>query len=548
MYRFHDTTELTMPWEDLPSEALCLNGVYLEQMIPGYQTLYTVGRENNAREVSSSESTERDGARFRSVRRTKREIQVAFQIKSRGAREYAQKFNDLKNLVRTEESQLIFNDETDKYYTGTLTDIEVDNPGELCVEGRLIFECSDPYKYAVQERTVRVNATNGRAAFELEYQGTVEAYPTIETTTRSNTETLLFSDDAGNMITIGTPDLTASNLTRGSRIMAATASSLKNQSPRIIDRAVGENTIMMPVRQPDEQQVIVSVDGTDFLTIPKVDVGNYAWPEEEDSEEEEGSSEIDTSSITGLTCLKAISSTSGVNYICRVQPLFYADDFRETGYLHFGLMFDVTHEVLYDRDMHEVEEAEIILEKTGIGSPYANALLCLYGNVVKRVRIRVDKDNPVTGLGGYGLGISRFGTVYTFILGEEQYEVDAAAYQNSNAGNMPKYAVFSVARIIGQQQMAGMGFASAKITATTYSTADQVVEIMRSTDRVSVNCATGDIRISGRPNPDLGSIENKWTEFSLKPGFNKIECSATTSEAGGKKPTYYTITYREAWE
>ena len=71
---------------------------------------------------------------------------------------------------------------------------------------------------------------------------------------------------------------------------------------------------------------------------------------------------------------------------------------------------------------------------------------------------------------------------------------------------------------------------------------------MRSTDNVSVDCSTGTIRINGQINPDLGSVDNRWTEFSLKPGFNRIECSATTTEDNGAKPESSTLTYREAWE
>lgn len=549
IYGFHDVSDYTKPRGELPSEALCINGIFIENIIPGYRTLYTEGRDGNSREVSQAESSDRDGARFRAVRREPREIRVAFQMESRDAREYAEKFNNLKQLVREAESKLIFNDEPDKYFSGTLTDIEVDDPGNLCVKGTLVFTCSDPYKYAVQEQTVTAEAIDGHAIIELEYHGTVDAFPLIETIARSNTETLLFTDDAGNMISVGTPDAKTSGLSRGSRIMSANPESIFNaDSPGIIDRDAGDTEMMMPVREPDEARVITNIGGVEYLTIERANDVYSASMNIADSEEEETPGEIDTSSVSGITCIKAVNQTSGTNYSCSVQALFYADDFRETGYLSFGLMFDVTADQQSSLIMHEEEEAEIIIEKTGVGSPYATALLCIYGEVIKRIRIRIDADNPVTGLDGYGIGISRFGTLYTFTLGEDQYEIDASAYQSENAGNMPKYAVFSMARIKEQHQMAGMGFAAAQVIATTKTSADLLVDIMRKNDKVSINCANGDIRINGRLNPDLGAVENNWTEFSLRPGHNKIECSANTSETQNLKPESYALTYREVWE
>jgi len=44
MYNFVDTTE-RYPGQNLPSEALMFNGSYLENVIPGYRTLYVSGRE-----------------------------------------------------------------------------------------------------------------------------------------------------------------------------------------------------------------------------------------------------------------------------------------------------------------------------------------------------------------------------------------------------------------------------------------------------------------------------------------------------------------------
>ncbi len=550
MYKFHDTTELLKPLDELPSEALCFNGSFIEKMVPGYRTLYTSGREGNEREVSQTESSDRDGARFRSVRRKPREIHVGFQINSRDAKDYAYKFNALKKLLKEEEAELIFNDEPDRFFTGTLTNIEMEDTGDLCVTGELVFVCSDPYKYAVDEHSITVQADGGRATIELDYRGTVDAYPVLRTTTRAETESLLFSDDAGNMIAIGTPDAGNVGLARGTRNLIANANSFLNTGiyPDTVTRYAEEYYRMTPVRVNDGTQEVVTINGTRYLTMARVIPSEQSTEDEEETEEEEEIVDptVDTSEVTGVTLYKAITQTTMRNYVVTAQPLFYTDDLREVGYFHFGLISEIAEQS--DTLTAEIEEAEIILEKTGVGSAYATAVMCVYGVEAKKVRVRVGKDNPISGLNGIGIGIARFGDIYTFTLGEESYEVDASAYTSIMQGTNPKYVCVSLARVKGQQQMSGLGIASAQSIATGRTSQDELANVMRASENIVIDCSTGEIRSNGRPNPALGSIDNNWVEFSLKPGFNRIECSAVTTDDMGAKPTSYTMSYREVWE
>lgn len=549
MYKFHDTTELLKPLDELPSEALCFNGSFIEKMVPGYRTLYTSGREGNEREVSQTESSDRDGARFRSVRRKPREIHVGFQMNTKDARDYAYKFNALKKLLKEEEAELIFNDEPDRFFTGTLTNIEMDNAGELCATGELIFVCSDPYKYAVDEHSITAQATAGRATIELDYRGTVDAYPILRTATRAETESLLFSDDAGNMIAIGTPDASNAGLARGTRNLIANANSFMNTGiyPEQVSRYTDESLRMTPVRVNDGTQEVVTINGTRYFTMERIAPVESDIEDEEETEEEEViDPTVNTSEVTGITLYKAITQTTMRNYVVTAQPLFYTDDLREVGYFHFGLVSEITEQS--DTQSQEIEEAEIILEKTGIGSAYATAVMCVYGAEVKKVRVRVGIDNPISGLNGIGIGIARFGDIYTFTLGEETYEIDASAYTSIMQGTNPKYVCVSLARVKGQQQMSGLGISLAQSISTGRTSADELASVMRASETIVVDCSTGEIRSNGRPKPALGSIDNNWMEFSLKPGFNRIECSAVTSDDMGAKPTSYTMTYREVWE
>ena len=60
LYKFIDTTEYQNEIA-LPSEAMNFNGVFLENEVEGYRTLYVTGRESIAPELDFYESGARHG-------------------------------------------------------------------------------------------------------------------------------------------------------------------------------------------------------------------------------------------------------------------------------------------------------------------------------------------------------------------------------------------------------------------------------------------------------------------------------------------------------
>lgn len=67
MYDFIDVNEY-QSGSALPSEALMINGEYIEDQIPGYRTLYVKGREMLNKAVTTQTVESRDGADFRHSR------------------------------------------------------------------------------------------------------------------------------------------------------------------------------------------------------------------------------------------------------------------------------------------------------------------------------------------------------------------------------------------------------------------------------------------------------------------------------------------------
>ena len=73
MYSFIDTTEAEGT-NSLPSEALSINGVYIENEISGYRTLYVSGREIMETEVFDQEVGRSNGSLYQGKRTPTRTI------------------------------------------------------------------------------------------------------------------------------------------------------------------------------------------------------------------------------------------------------------------------------------------------------------------------------------------------------------------------------------------------------------------------------------------------------------------------------------------
>ena len=67
MYNFVDVNQISEA-VILPSEALCLNGEYIENLIPGYRTLTVEGREALSPELDYFSVGSSDGATRKSKR------------------------------------------------------------------------------------------------------------------------------------------------------------------------------------------------------------------------------------------------------------------------------------------------------------------------------------------------------------------------------------------------------------------------------------------------------------------------------------------------
>ena len=184
MYEFIDTTghESTA---SLPTEAVSLNGTYLENIIEGYRTLYVRGRENLATELNTFSVGVADGENFKGRRYPSRVLTIGFQLLCPDEAEFRLRFNQLNNILSIEEADFIFNDEKDKFFTGyPVMDADIE-PGLNNVTGEWHIYCLYPFKRSIApvvrstDDASGVTISGNTATFTFDYDGVIPARPVL---------------------------------------------------------------------------------------------------------------------------------------------------------------------------------------------------------------------------------------------------------------------------------------------------------------------------------------------------------------------------------
>lgn len=186
MYNFRDVIENGVSESVLPSEALQINGEYIENLITGYRTLAVSGREALSPELTTYETGIRDGAKLLNKRYPTRTIVVTYQLKAASNEAFREAYNKLGGILNIKDAQLIFNDEQERFYIGTPNAIEEVDPGLNFVVGKIEFLCNDPFKYSVDE--YEVEPSLDQSSVLVDYSGTYKAYPKLEADFYSETE------------------------------------------------------------------------------------------------------------------------------------------------------------------------------------------------------------------------------------------------------------------------------------------------------------------------------------------------------------------------
>lgn len=210
LYDFIDTVPVTDTTETekvYPSEAVTINGKYLEDLIDGYQTLFTTGRELIAPEVKTKSIGAQHGSRIKQRRYQERTIKVCFRLTAPNAGELMQKFNILTGVLNTQDATFIFNDEPDKFFIGTPSGCEPPDPGRNSIKAEWYILCNDPFK-----RTINVfeaspeKQDDGTNLITIDNAGTADSRILFDITFPRDCGYVAFYDEDKHVLQFGNPE------------------------------------------------------------------------------------------------------------------------------------------------------------------------------------------------------------------------------------------------------------------------------------------------------------------------------------------------------
>lgn len=187
----------------MPIIKMQVDGQYLEMLVSGYRTLTVEGREELDLDVINAEIDTSDGGRYLRRKIKSRVLNVRFAVEDSTPEGFAVKFKALKaELYKIKESQIIFTDEPNIYFTGTFRKITAEYVGHTVAQGVIEISCADPFKYSTNETTV--TAVNG--TITATYNGTYPAHPKLTAQSAEHDCGFYGFTKDGLTIRVGNPD------------------------------------------------------------------------------------------------------------------------------------------------------------------------------------------------------------------------------------------------------------------------------------------------------------------------------------------------------
>ena len=154
MYDFRETTPFTgADKKQYPAEAMKIDGQYIEDLIPGYQTLQVGGRELLKQDAKSNPIGISDGEMLEYVRNPSREITVGYQLIAADEKSFRTTFYKLSGILHGDTHQVSFNDDLSVYWNAVLTDVDDVPKGRNAITSSFTLFVPDGIAHSVATKT-----------------------------------------------------------------------------------------------------------------------------------------------------------------------------------------------------------------------------------------------------------------------------------------------------------------------------------------------------------------------------------------------------------
>ena len=554
MYNFVDTNGYA-EGTSLPSEALKINGVYLENKVTGYRTLYVKGREMLAPDIETYETGVRDGSILQSKRFPARTITVGYQLIASSAEAFRAAFNALNAALDVEEAELIFADEPDKFFIGTPFGRGDVPAGRNAITGEFDILCVDPFKYSVQEYEVTPTLDDG-TTFAIQYNGTYRSYPTLVAefadedddtsgglTGNGDCGYVAFLSDDAAIIQLGDPDEPdtenyAKSQTLTKQIFTSYNATVASKWPintgRTSSSAVTATGTVVVGKDAGNVRMLVANSygtGTEWhgpsitRTIPADASGHVGAKNFRLSYKQRmcmGQGKKDTKQRGLFQCL--LVNVSGSKRTIVAGLSVNKNKTGKQALLKLYVNGKTVHTQYIDLTYHNkyFGYKKVVTEK-----------IKKKGKVIKKKRI----IQPVL-----SSTIRKYGKTVTFNIGGIKKAFKVSAIANTEVHEI----TFLMGKYASVTPLTYNGLFWAKFISDSCETFRDIPNKFSAGDVVEADCEDGEIYLNDARAPELGALGNDWETFYLEPGTNQIGVAWSDWVPAGSAPNCK-IRYREVF-
>lgn len=554
MYNFVDTNGYA-EGTSLPSEALKINGAYLENTVTGYRTLYVKGREMLAPDIETYETGVRDGSTLQSKRFPARTITVGYQLIASSAEAFRAAFNALNAALDVEEAELIFADEPDKFFIGTPCGRGDVPAGRNAITGEFNILCADPFKYSCTEYEVTPTLDDG-TTFAIQYNGTYRSYPTLVAefadedddtagglTGNGDCGYVAFLSDDAAIIQLGDPDEPdtenyAKSQTLTKQIFTSYNATVAAKWPintgRTSSSAVTATGTVVASKDAENIRMLVANSygtGTEWhgpsitRTIPADASGHVGAKNFRLSYKQRmcmGQGKKDTKQRGLFQCL--LVNVSGSKRTIVAGLSVNKNKTGKQALLKLYVNGKTVHTQYIDLTYHNkyFGYKKVVTEK-----------IKKKGKVIKKKRIIQPALSST---------IRKYGKTVTFNIGGIQKAFKVSAIANTEVHEI----TFLMGKYASVTPLTYNGLFWAKFISDSCETFRDIPNKFSAGDVVEADCEDGEIYLNDARAPELGALGNDWETFYLEPGTNQIGVVWSDWVPAGSAPNCK-IRYREVF-
>lgn len=538
-------------------DAVKLNGTYLEDIIEGYYTLGTSGRKALSKDLETYSVGTADGEKLKYSIYPSRKITVYYCIQAEDETKLTIAVNQLNNILNQEEVDFVFNDESDKFFTGTAIMDTEPKHYHNAVKGSWTIYCAYPFKRSVAP-IVKTSAdasgvTQGTssATFTFNYNGTLPARPVLRATFAAAKSGGDYSEDGDcgfvafldadeNIIQLGNPEVVdldqyAKNGTlvnsEFSTLTGWTASSVTSDSitDTYWNNGAGQTQYYAkPSGTASLSRTTTGAVNHEFDIVHRLCVSDAAQ-----TGKFEALAKNSTKTVVGIKIEKTGNGTNGTVYYILNDLVVGTDVIDLSMYnYHFGYC---NRSDVYVTETYQEQVVTYVKKKKK--------------KKKKKVVSYVTQTRQV--FAGYSYtqsnlnsGWTKDGGVVTFSVGNlPDRTFKCSAIENTPSlsvvfnfeGNLHTNAVHSCSMIA----KAGVPFA-------------EIPNVFTAGDIVEADCNSANVVLyragssEGHLEPQYGALGNDWEDFELKPGQNIIRAVWSNWVNTSYKP-YIEIIYNEVF-